>query len=781
MDNEKSYFETRIFEELGITKDLNIIEIIGNDPTFDTERKEKLPIFFPDKDDNICIRVFNLHREIIYYLDKKNDNPQSTANRTKPFILKRLKTPVEVRNDIGETDLKKYEIPKGAGTNPFITPGIIQKYENRETITTLVLTEGYFKAFKGYMHGLDIIGLSSITHVKDKETQMMYSDVLEVIKECKVKNVIILYDGDCRSISLKALDKGNDLKTRLDVFLGSMKTVAELLKDHVSVYFTAIESDEIEGKPKGLDDLYITFKDREKEITDDLLSISKPSRYFERIEITGSTTKVYKWFHVQDINDFYKFHKQWIKDKEFIFHGSKYKWDEKDNRCTLVAPTDVKDYFQVGDDYYKFVKIPNKYKHLETIIVRRQLATIKKLFMNKFGGKNFTDYIPYYEAFCNVPDHLEYAQIINNCFNMYSKFEHVPEEGECDTVLEFLKHIFGYQYDLGLDYIQLLYQRPQQMLPILCLVSKDNQTGKSTFIKFMKSIFTANAVIVGTNDLAGDFNFSWAGKLLICCEETFLEKTQMSEKLKSLSTGEKLLVNRKGKDHSEIDFFGKFILASNNEDRFVQADKYSERYWVIKVPVIKKRDPYMEKKLNQEIPAFLNFLNSRKLTTQNEDRMWFKPEIRRTAALDKLIAANKTAIESEMEYTLREMFIEFGYKAILLTVDAIRSELFKSKNHTSQFLRDKIIELFKPDRFKTESGKEVSKRFYWPRWDKSDDQQRIDKSAVFIGKPFIFWREDFLTESEQKEYPANPENEINDFAEKAAYEWLKKIREELPF
>ena len=40
--------------------------------------------------------------------------------------------------------------------------------------------------------------------------------------------------------------------------------------------------------------------------------------------------------------------------------------------------------------------------------------------------------------------------------------------------------------ELGLDYVQLLYQQPTQILPILCLVSKKNETGKTTFAKWLK-------------------------------------------------------------------------------------------------------------------------------------------------------------------------------------------------------------------------------------------------------------------------------------------------------
>ena len=47
-------------------------------------------------------------------------------------------------------------------------------------------------------------------------------------------------------------------------------------------------------------------------------------------------------------------------------------------------------------------------------------------------------------------------------------------------------HIFGDQYELGLDYLQILYTMPQQKLPILLLVSEERNTGKSTILNFLR-------------------------------------------------------------------------------------------------------------------------------------------------------------------------------------------------------------------------------------------------------------------------------------------------------
>ena len=130
-----------------------------------------------------------------------------------------------------EEEIKKYDFPKGAKTQPFLPPSLVKVWEKKQKIITLVLTEGYFKAMSGDINGLYIVGLSSISHYKEKETEMMYTDVLRIIKDCKVENIIILYDGDAKNISTKDLEAGRDLRRRPHGFIRSAIKVRELLKD----------------------------------------------------------------------------------------------------------------------------------------------------------------------------------------------------------------------------------------------------------------------------------------------------------------------------------------------------------------------------------------------------------------------------------------------------------------------------------------------------------------------------------------------------------------------
>ena len=473
-----------------------------------------------------------------------------------------------------------------------------------------------------------------------------------------------------------------------------------------------------------------------------------------------------------------------------------------------MAPGEAKDYFRVGDQYHEYVEIPNKYGELEVTFHRRMKGTILE-----DHGRGIFPHIPKYKAFCNVPEHLNFQRVIHSNFNIYAPFEHEPEDGEvtADDVkhtLQFIKHVFGtnpvkwyspktkeersfYEYDLGLDYIQLLYQNPTQILPILCLVSRENNTGKSTLAKLLKQIFTANAAIVGNAELADNFNASWASKLLVICDEAKIDKQIVVEKVKSLSTADKILMNAKGKDHVEIDFFGKFLFLTNNEENFIYASDEDVRYWVRKVPVIKDLNVDILRDMIDEIPAFLNYLNKRKMVTDCVHRAWFDPILLKTDALKKVIAYSAPTIEKELRQFLRDKFFDFGADTICMTRQAIHKDCFNMK-YEANYLERILKETFKLDQYHQyeydgkefatldEAGlyavsqgrpaddailKAVKKysthRHTYPRWEEKQGTSGSERLRVEVkdnGRHYIIPRSKFITTDELSHFTTSPEN-----------------------
>ena len=273
---------------------------------------------------------------------------------------------------------------------------------------------------------------------------------------------------------------------------------------------------------------------------------------------------------------------------------------------------------RVGTTLYKVVNQPCASGGYEKKRVIWNNSTLRQDY-----GKNYLATVPKYDGFCTVPDHLNYRKEIDGFLNLYEPIEHTPQIGDFPNIRSLVLHIFGEQYNLGLDYLQLLFLQPLQKLPILLLVSEERNTGKSTFLNFLKAVFGDNVTFNTNEDFRSQFNSDWAGKLLIVVDEVLLNRREDSERLKNLSTTFNYKVEAKGKDRTEIAFFAKFVLCSNNEYLPVIIDAGETRYWVRKINPLQNDDTNFLQKLKEEIPAFLFFLTQRELSTEKESRMWF--------------------------------------------------------------------------------------------------------------------------------------------------------------
>lgn len=759
IENNKSYLQERVYDQMGVTPEQNKIKVITLD-RYDSETEVEMPIFASDDKNNIDILVYTIERKLIRYDHPKADPTKKNIynNREQYFKITRLKEP--------QGDMK-YRIPKGVGTYPFFPPALLEKYESDKPIKTLVLVEGYFKAFMASLHGFDIVGLSSITHYADKKTKQIHPDIAKIILKKKPENVVMLYDGDCLNISTTALQAGEDIAKRPNSFFSSMLKIRELLSDFdVKIYFSHVLSQNIENNPKGLDDLLIECKGKEPEILNDLMMLGTPGQYFYRLNVSSFGKKLQGYFNLKGVDQFYTAWEDIIQDREFSYFGTKYKHDGKKLLKTL--PKEAKNFIRVGDDYFELVDVPTLLGDTETKLYKRKKSTITDDL-----GKDIIKNIPKYKAFTNIPSHTNYQQVINNCYNKYSPIPHEPEEGDWSTTEKFLRHIFQEHYEYGLDYIQILYQYPTQILPILCLVSKENQTGKTTFLDFLKLIFVENACKVGNAELSNEFNSYTATRLIVGVDETFLEKKTTIEKIKMLSTSNSVAMQRKGVDHEEMHHFAKYILISNNEENFIYAGDDDIRYWVRKVPVLKEVIPDMLSILNEEIPAFLFFLNTRKISVPKIGRAWFDPKLLETEALRRLRQASKPTAEKEITGYIRSMFMDFGVSELKFTLDVLKERTVKNKYEDSYLTR--ILK----ENMKLEPVKTVC-RYKIPFFavDPMDENSVTRAEQAFPpGRPYVFKIEKFLSPAEMEQIGYLPKSAEPE----AGTEKKEETQTDLPF
>lgn len=728
---EISYYHRRM-TELGVTEENNVIdiwqtEVMSGATQGDTVLKP-FPIF-TETTKGIDILVYTINRNILRYAkeNQRHKNHIYKITRLYPELVKK------------DGSIQKYSMPKGQPAMPFIPPGVVQSFDaatdwlksnpgkklpKELRISALYLTEGFFKAWKADQCNIACIGLPSITCLKDSETGELHADIQKLIIRCEVERVVWLVDGDCRNITGKEITDGIDLYKRPKQFFNTVAAFNELMSkfDDVQKYFAHINSDELTGTPKGLDDLLCAMPDDVADIASEFADFSKipgkgtnSGKYLVRINISFNLMRINNYFFLNDVDQFYLYHSEKRADlktaKNFKYNGTLYRYEESEGKCVVEVPSSAANYFRADDDYYQFIDVPNRYGNIVRQFHRRSKATIK----DDNPAKDFFKHVPKYQTFCVVPDHLNYQRVINNCFNMYAPFMHEPEEGDCTVTLDFIKHIFGEvdvpftdengktgtikRYELGLDYLTILYKRPQQILPILCLVSSQRQTGKTLFAKWLNQIYSENMAIVGNEDLQNPFNSHWAGKLIICCDETKIDKQVVIEKVKSLSTSTQVMMNAKGRDQISMEFFGKFIFLTNNEDNFINIDEEEIRFWIVQVPVVSKRNVNLLEDMLEEIPAFLQYLNKRQMVTTYKERHWFDTQLLQTEALSKIKANSIPTAEKRVRIELKEWFEFTGMAVLTFPLDYFCKEVVRGLEKTY------VVKILHKMGYKSKSGR----------------------------------------------------------------------------
>lgn len=330
-------------------------------------------------------------------------------------------------------------------------------------------------------------------------------------------------------------------------------------------------------------------------------------------------------------------------------------------------------YVRIGTSYYRIVLVPTINNKFNECLIKWEKRTIIE-----DHGRSYLEKIPKYLGKICFPDHFDFSKEIHGFYNTYSPLKYKPDAGKVETTLIFFKHIFGKQYELGLDYFKLLYEKPTQILPVLCLVSKERGTAKSTFLKYLNEVFGGNMTYLDSHNLSSNFNLDWGNKLILGMDEAFFQKDEITEKIKYLSTSNRNKIEAKGKERFEVDFFGKFIMCSNKEDSFIKIDSDEIRFWVIKVPKIQKEDVHFLDKLISEIPAFLDYILKRDFVTSRKTRMWFTPKEIYTPALKKLVNNNRNRVEKE----LAEILMSVMDKHELDSLDFTPLDLLNALNKT---------------------------------------------------------------------------------------------------
>jgi len=270
-------------------------------------------------------------------------------------------------------------------------------------------------------------------------------------------------------------------------------------------------------------------------------------------------------------------------------------------------------------------------------------------------------------------------RIENNKYNTFKTPTAKIEEGDWSMTKILLKHIFGEQYELGLEYYWVKRHRPTQALPALCLVG-DEDAGKSTIGLHQEMCF-ANAVKIQMQRLEKDENAFVVGVQDIIIEESSQHGSNKSvnpqlvvDKIKDMvtSTGGKIPCKQLYANAAETEYFAKIMMFSNDMTP-IKMDGEATRFWIRRIGKPEKHENFTQI-LRQEVGAFLYYLDNQfePSRTESKERLWFHPseywtlhkEVARNASGSVGYNAVKERLLEWFEENPNEEFCYFDLKSL---------------------------------------------------------------------------------------------------------------------
>lgn len=566
----------------------------------------------------------------------------------------------------------------------FVPDFVSTHFSLKKQIQHLIIVDDPISALLLCHHGISTVAIPGYPYcTPDSIPSSILGTLTELCHVCSVETISYIVPSDVVKITFK--EDIDLLKKPKSVYTSIWNlNIALCQKLNIKFHFGYVNP---ESEYRRLYDLLYGFDDVTASETLDAIkkeilnTFAKPTfKYIAKYDLhNAKTLTVKEIFGTQDGPvSFYEKHCRTIMGDPFKFGKAIYQYDYDQEKPVYHRSAEAGQFVCISGTYYIRGKKGDPHTKTDRPFMERftpESFRMKFKYLTKEQLKTLQHQIPYYDSAESVPSHTDYLQDWETVesdtgfslkfYNMYKKLMHKPKKGSIDLSMKFIKHIFGeneitykgktyLSWQLGLDYVKLLYCNPRQKLPILSLVSHVRQTGKTQFWDWMKEILGDNSTHISENDIASQFTSLFAGKLLAVMEETYIEKIQTFERLKELVTASNLKLEKKGKDAFEITNYIKVGISSNKITNFATIDKAETRFWVIQVPLIPKShyDIHFKTKIFGEIPAFLDYLLNMPYHTECETRSWFADELIRTDALERVKNKSRSQNEILVERTI---------------------------------------------------------------------------------------------------------------------------------
>lgn len=289
-------------------------------------------------------------------------------------------------------------------------------------------------------------------------------------------------------------------------------------------------------------------------------------------------------------------------------------------------------------------------------------------FKARFPGRDVsTSHIPnIYSSEGYEPDYFNSTRRIqNNKYNTFRRPDVTITEGQWPMTKQLLQHIFGEQYELGLELCWVWRNRPKQATPGLALPG-DEDSGKTTFADWLGMVY-GNVNTITMSQLTNNENVYVRDCQFIVIEETSgkdqrnMSAQEIVDKLKPMvtQTGKKLPSKKLYENSTEVDYYGHVIILSNDISP-IQMKGESTRWWVryVRKPKEHQRITNFVELLKQEAGHFLYYLDNQYMPSriESKERLWFNPNEYWTMDKDTAIANNNSKLYTAIKEHLIEWF-----------------------------------------------------------------------------------------------------------------------------
>jgi len=333
--------------------------------------------------------------------------------------------------------------------------------------------------------------------------------------------------------------------------------------------------------------------------------------------------------------------------------------EEKPNRPQIPYDNHINNWWIIGSDIY--LRYANR--ELEKQTVQGFNARFPQKEINYTMIPNKRSGMGYYPDYFGTND----EPLDGNKYNAFKKPDVVIEKGEWPMTMILLKHIFGNQLELGLEYYWVKRHRPAQALPALCLVGSED-AGKTTIGDHQEMCFS-NSVSIGIKTLEGSDSAYLFGKQDIIIEESNAGGSNRNSNPDAILSDIKRMVTQCGgeisvknlhKDTAPKPYFAKVMMFTNDRSPIKMTGE-ATRFWVIDLKTPEKHEEFVEK-LKAEVGHFLWYLDNEFTPSRlsSKERLWFNPKEYWTIAKEFAMKDSSTKESRAIKESLQTWFDETG-------------------------------------------------------------------------------------------------------------------------